>query len=139
MELWELGARESIRDLVARYNANADAGRFDDVLALFAGNATMTIPGRTYQGSAEIRSIFTSTRDRAIPGPVRHHTSTHQIDLVDETAATGRCYFTVITAIGLDHWGRYVDAYAQIDGRWVFADRQVTVDGYSPTSSFGPD
>ena len=36
MELWELVARESIRDLVARYNANGDSGRFDQVLELFA-------------------------------------------------------------------------------------------------------
>ena len=32
MEMWELLARESIRDLVARYNANGDSGRFDPVL-----------------------------------------------------------------------------------------------------------
>ena len=41
MELWELTARESIRDLVARYNANADTGRFDQVLELFAPDAVM--------------------------------------------------------------------------------------------------
>ena len=28
MQLWELTARESIRDLVTRYNSNGDAGRF---------------------------------------------------------------------------------------------------------------
>lgn len=136
MELWELAARESIRDLVARYNANADSGRFDDVLALFAADATMTIPGRTCSGSDEIRSIFTTTQERAIPGPVRHHTSTHQIDLIDDAAATGRCYFAVITAAGLDHWGRYVDAYVRVDDRWLFADRNVTVDAYASTSAF---
>ena len=36
MELDELIAREAIRDLVARYNAGADGGRFDEVVALFA-------------------------------------------------------------------------------------------------------
>lgn len=136
MEVWELTARESIRDLVARYNANADSGRFDDVLALFADDATMTVLGKTSTGVAKIRSIFTETRDRDIPGPVRHHTSTHQIDVVDAANAGGRCYFVVLTANGLDHWGRYVDTYALVDGRWVFTDRQVTVDGYSPGSAF---
>jgi len=29
MEIWELVARESVRDLVQRYNANGDSGRFD--------------------------------------------------------------------------------------------------------------
>ena len=32
----ELVARESIRDLVARYNPNGDSGRFDQVVELFA-------------------------------------------------------------------------------------------------------
>ena len=41
MELWELEARESIRDLVARYNANGDSGRFDPMLELFAEDATL--------------------------------------------------------------------------------------------------
>ena len=35
MELWEIDAREQIRDLVARYNANGDSGRFAPMLALF--------------------------------------------------------------------------------------------------------
>ena len=36
MELWQLIARESIRDLVARYNANGDTGRFAQVRELFS-------------------------------------------------------------------------------------------------------
>jgi len=139
MELWELTARESIRDLVARYNANADSGRFDDVLALFAAGAAVMIPGRTATGADEIRSIFTATSERDVPGPIRHHTSTLQIDLVDEVTATGRCYFAVLTANGLDHWGRYVDAYAEVAGRWLFTERRVSVDAYSPVSAFGPE
>ena len=46
MELWELVARESIRDLVARYNANGDAGRFDQVWTLFADDAVMELVTR---------------------------------------------------------------------------------------------
>ena len=35
----------AIRDLVARYNANGDSGRFDQVLELFAPDAVMEIVG----------------------------------------------------------------------------------------------
>src|SRR5688572_28923873 len=36
IELWELIARESIRDLIARYNANLDTARYDQAMELFA-------------------------------------------------------------------------------------------------------
>ena len=45
MEHWELIARESIRDLAARYNANGDAGRIDQVVELFAEDAVLDKAG----------------------------------------------------------------------------------------------
>ena len=33
---------------------------------------------------------------------------------------------------GLDHWGRYIDRYGVVDGRWMFTERSVTMDGYIP-------
>ena len=36
VEMWEAIAREAIRDLVARYNANGDSGRFEPLMELFA-------------------------------------------------------------------------------------------------------
>jgi len=141
VELWELVARESIRDLVARYNANGDSGRFDQVLELFAPDAVMEIVGEAPRvGHEEIRTIFTGAAGRADWGdhPVylRHVTGTHQIDLVDEAHATGRCYYFVLTHIGLDHWGRYFDEYRVVSGAWRFARRTVTVDGRSPDALF---
>jgi hypothetical protein len=141
VELWELTARESIRDLVARYNVNGDAGRFDHVLELFAPDATMDVgDGRTYTGADEIRSIFIGTKvlvtaGAGAPGFVRHFTSTLQVDVIDRTNATGRSYYHVLTAAGLDHWGRYVDAYRKVDGAWRFRHRRVTIDGHHPAST----
>jgi len=134
MELWELVARESIRDLVARYNANGDSGRFEQVVELFAPEAVMELDdGTVYEGRDEIRTIFTgaaaSLKDR--PGPIvlRHHTSTLQIDVEGPTAARSRCYYHVLMADGLDHWGRYVDTYGVVDGRWRFTHRRELLDG----------
>lgn len=138
MDQSELIARESIRDLVARYNANGDSGRFAQVLELFAPDATMDIgDGRTYRGREEIETIFTGTRDRwrdaaedrGGPAYVRHGVMTHQIDLLDDTHARGRCYFFVLMDFGLHSWGRYLDEYVQIDGRWLFASRKIINDG----------
>ena len=144
MEPWELLARESIRDLVTRYNANGDSGRIPQVLELFAPDATMEITNeggetRTYRGIDEIQTIFTGAINtfraeadrRAQPGYVRHCVATHQIDIRDRQHAKGRCYFFVIRAHGLDHWGRYLDDYAVIDGRWLFTHRTVRVDTHA--------
>lgn len=144
MEIWEVIAREEIRDLVTRYNSNGDTGRFEQVMELFADDAVMDVPGGERRGKEEILTIFTGTRQRLgaadVVGPayVRHHTATHQIDLIDETHATGRCYYKVISPIGVDHWGRYIDEYRKVDGRWMFARRKVTNEGQSPGSLF-PD
>jgi hypothetical protein len=143
MELWELIARESIRDLVTRYNSNGDTGRFAQVLELFTDDAVMELPHRSFHGRDEIATIFTDTRDqvssRATPSYGRHLTATHQIDLVDETHATGRLYYAVISPIGLDHWGRYTDRYEVVDGTWKFVARHVTVDGRTANSLFSPE
>ena len=145
MEPWELVARESIRDLVARYNANGDSGRIAQVLELFTPDATMEITSeggetRTYRGVDEIETIFTGAIEtfrvqadkRARPGYVRHCVATHQIDIGDRHHAKGRCYFFVIRANGLDHWGRYVDEYEERDGRWRFTYRKVVTEGREP-------
>jgi len=134
-------AREAIRDLVARYNSYGDSGLFDRMIGLFAPDALIEINGVALHGLDELRRVFRSvpestTRPGDRPAYLRHCTATHQIDLVDETTATGRCYFFVITAVGLDHWGRYLDRYRVVDGEWRFAERRVLTDALSPNSIF---
>ncbi len=137
MELWEIEAREAIRDLVARYNSNGDSGRFDQVLELFADDATMELhDGVLYEGIDRISTIFTGTKTNLADFGqgtrfyMRHYTATNQIDLIDRERATGRCYYHVLMPHGLDHWGRYIDEYGVRDGRWRFTRRKVTMDGY---------
>ncbi len=137
MEVWELVARESIRDLIARYNANGDSGRFDQVVELFAPDAVMELDdGTRYGGHEEIRSIFTdaatSLRQRSGPLLLRHMTSTVQIDVASTTVARARCYYHVLMAHGLDHWGRYLDEFGVVEGQWRFTRRREVLDGVVP-------
>jgi ketosteroid isomerase-like protein len=136
METWELVARESIRDLVARYNANGDSGRFDEVVALFAPDAIMEIDGATYEGRDEIRTIFTSARSSVLEHTdhpsLRHFTATLQIDVATATTARSRCYYQVLMPQGLDHWGRYLDEFGVVAQRWYFTRRRVLTDGATP-------
>ncbi len=151
MRAWQLAARESIRDLVARYNATGDSGRFGETLALFAQDAVLEIvPDHCYRGRDEIHELFTRAaatarahdgdRDQSRDGHeseirlLRHFTATHQIDLVGRAEASGRCYYAVLTERGLDHWGRYLDHYHCSRGRWRFSLRKVFIDGSVPGS-----
>lgn len=134
MEGWELEAREDIRDLVARYNVNGDAGRIDALMTLFAEDAVMEVVGqRVYRGSTEIRALFTGATGDGDAGDtvqlLRHHVSTHLIDLEGHERASGRSYFVVYTRDGVDHWGRYLDTYRKVSQRWRFTSRRVEVEG----------
>jgi hypothetical protein len=135
MDIDELIAREEIRDVVARYNATADTGRFDDTVELFAADAVMEVGDQVLEGRDAIRGLFATTKDSIAghagdqPGYVRHLTATLQIDLTGPTTAKGRCYFQVLLPHGLDHWGRYLDEYGLVDGRWRFTRRRVITDG----------
>jgi len=158
MDLDELITREAVRDLIARYNANADTGRFDQVVELFAPDAVIELPGEVHEGRAAIEAMFRSVRDRVVDGSsgrrrkrrllrragkadlagtpddvtphLRHFTSTLKIDVDDADHARSRCYFAVLMPHGLDHWGRYVDDFVRTDGGWRFARRRVTTDGH---------
>jgi SnoaL-like domain len=142
MDVWELIARESIRDLVARYNSNGDSGRFHEVRPLFHDDAEMHLEGEAYIGIEQIMTIFTGTKSRLensdASGYLRHFGGTHKIEIADQDNASGRLYFFVVTAIGPDHWGVYSDKYRRgSDGTWRFQRRSVKVDGRSPNSLFG--
>jgi SnoaL-like domain len=147
VEFWELVARESIRDLVARYNANGDSGRFEQMMQVFADDAVVELVGtdgsvRRFEGIEHIATIFTDTKANwdvevkpLAPGHhVRHLTATLQIDLVDERHARGRCYFMVLMGHGLDHWGRYIDEYGVDEDRWLITHRRAITDGRIDTS-----
>jgi hypothetical protein len=141
LQVTDLLAREAIRDLVVRYNAYGDSGLFDRMIELFAPDATVEIGDVVHVGLDELRRVFSSVSEHTTgqadrPASLRHCTATHQIDLVNATTATGRCYFFVLTAVGLDHWGRYLDEYRVVDGEWRFARRRVLTDALGPESIF---
>lgn len=133
MEIWELSVREHVRDLIARYNANGDSGRTNEVVALFAADGVLDADGVTYTGHSGIRSLFSDAAGAISDHPrvtsIRHFTATTQVDVTGPTTARARSYYQVLMGSGLDHWGRYVDEAEEIAGRWVFTRRRETLDG----------
>jgi hypothetical protein len=152
MELWELVARESIRDCIARYNANGDSGRIDDMVGVFAPDGIMETGSGRYEGRDAIHAFMSSVvvRGRTEPAAtesqsivltpteewiargrapfIRHYTATTQIDVLSETHAKARSYYLFLTVHGLDHWGRYLDEFAPVDGKWLITHRREITD-----------
>jgi hypothetical protein len=152
VEVWELVARERIRDALARYSWAGDALRLDELAAAFCEDGELEIRGEpAVRGRAAIverlggsttgddasrragaRAAAASAGMRRI---VRHVVSNVQfLEVTPEQARVGS-YFTVVTELGLDHCGRYRDLLVPIGDEWLIKHRFVSTDWRSPTST----
>jgi ketosteroid isomerase-like protein len=136
MELWEVIAREQIRDTLARYNAAGDRGDARTLAEQFlpdgvlAENTVGEFVGReAIEGF--IGGVATSHEPASTPGArlfVHHHVSSVTITVATPTRAEAASYFAVFTHDRLDHWGRYRDVLAPHGDRWLIERRTVRVD-----------
>jgi hypothetical protein len=145
VELWELVARERIRDTLARYHWAGDAGRIDDLTHTFSPDGDLEVRGvATMSGRSEIAAFLggvTAAHPESAPDSrriVRHNLSnTRFVELTPEKALV-TSYFTVITDIGLDHCGRYRDTLSPHDGDWLIRSRFVSTDWRAPDATMAP-
>ncbi|MEM7409483.1 MAG: nuclear transport factor 2 family protein [Myxococcota bacterium] len=139
MEAGEAIARESIRDLISRYNHAGDRGDLVGLCACFHEDGVLDLPDEPpCEGRAAIRERLQNVVDESAetprPARMRHHVSSVGITLGGEGEAEARSYFAVYTEVGLDHWGVYADRLERRDGVWGFAVRKVRVDGATAES-----
>lgn len=134
MEIWELVAREQIRDTLARYNWSGDAGLVDDLAATFCSDGVLEIRGRqSLHGRTEIAKflggltggIATGTGVKPI---VRHNVVNVLFTGLTPERAFVSSYFTVTTHVGLDHFGRYRDVLVPDADTWLIKHRKVSTD-----------
>ena len=141
MELWELVAREQIRDTVARYNWSGDAGRVDGLAETFCVDGVLEIRGAApLRGRPEIVAflggVTANIADNVAVKPVvRHNVTNLLFNALAPDQAQISCYFTVVTHIGLDHFGRYRDTLVPDGGTWLIKHRKVSTDWASPDST----
>jgi len=157
MEHWELVARERVRDTVAAYNHCGDRFLLDELVACFTVDGVLESKGDwVARGRDEIRRTLSGVRatepvpasagppdgPRAAPAAgrrpafVRHFLTNLRFDEVTPERIRTSAYFAVLTAAGLDHWGRYRDLLVPAEGRWLFAHRLVRIDAMVPDSPF---
>lgn len=141
MEMWELVAREQIRDTLARYNWSGDAGRLDGLAETFCADGVLEIRGsEPLRGRAEIVAFLGGvTRNVAVNVDVkpviRHNVANVLFTRLTPDEAHVSCYFTVVTHIGLDHFGRYRDTLVPDGGTWLIKHRKVSTDWAAPNSA----
>jgi hypothetical protein len=153
MEQWELVARERIRDTLAAYNWAGDAFRLDELADTFCPDGVLEIRGaELLRGRAAIIEFLghgaagAEDADRraarraeaeasGVRRIVRHNlTNVRFVELTPDEAHLAS-YFTVVTEIGLDHYGRYRDTFVPVGDRWLIQHRFVSTDWRSPDST----
>jgi hypothetical protein len=138
----DLVIRESVRQTLADYTAATDGFDIAALAASFASQGVLEFTGGDgpLTGPAAIEAgLRTQLRrdpdpDRPLPAYVRHHVSSIRFRSVTAERVEVSSYFAVYTDVGLDHWGRYRDVLEPVAGRWLFAHRRITVDGFAATS-----
>jgi hypothetical protein len=139
--MWELVAREHIRDTLARYNWSGDAGRLDDLADTFSPDGVLEIRGfEPLRGRSEIVAFLGGvTASVAVSADVkpivRHNVANVLFTEVKPDHAQVSCYFAVVTHIGLDHVGRYRDTLVPDGGTWLIKHRKVSTDWAAPDSA----
>jgi hypothetical protein len=134
MEMWELVAREQIRDTLARYNWSGDAGRLEGLAETFCVDGVLEIRGaEPLRGRSEITAFLGGVTgkiaaDADIKPVVRHNVANILFTALTPDEAQVSCYFTVVTHIGLDHFGRYRDTLVPDGDTWLIKYRKVSTD-----------
>jgi hypothetical protein len=138
--MWELVAREQIRDTLARYNWSGDAGRIDSLAETFCTDGVLEIRGfEPLRGRTEIVSFLGGVtgnvaRNVDVKPVVRHNLANVLFTGLTREVAHVSSYFTVVTHIGLDHFGRYRDTLVPDGDTWLINHRKVSTDWAAPNS-----
>jgi hypothetical protein len=141
MDVEELLARESIRDTLASYNFSGDRGRVDLLAEAFTDDGVLEFEGGAHHGrEAIVAALSPSADDRRSghesgqPFFLRHNLTSNRIEFTGADTARSWTYFQVMTPIGIDHCGVYVDELRKTGERWLISSRRVKLDWRSPDS-----
>lgn len=139
MQVWELIVREQIRETLARYNWSGDAGRIDELAATFRTDGVLEIRGLDpLRGRADIAAFLGGLTPNAPADGrrvVRHNLTNVLFTGLSPDRVRVSSYFTVLTEIGLDHFGRYRDVLVPEGDGWLIEHRKVSTDWASPDST----
>ncbi len=144
MDIWELTAREGIRDSLARYNWSGDAMRLSELAESFCEDGELELRGSApVRGrgaiveflSGAVASPNATAEAASVKRIVRHNVTNIRFTEMTPQHARVACYFTVFTEVGLDHYGRYRDLFVPVGDEWLIRHRFVSTDWHAPEST----
>ncbi len=125
----------AITDLLFEYNVATDSLDIDGWATCFAPNGVFNGAYETFRAWPDKDRFEQHARDLEAKGmpSLRHFLSNIQIRIDGDTAAS-RCFFQIVATTteaqsSITMVGEYADKLVKIDGRWLFLERNVTVDG----------
>ena len=114
---------------IALYCQTVDDGRFEE----FAGCWTLDAELRSGDDVVQGREAIRAWMERAQPPQRRgtHVTVNTVVDVLGPTEANAASDFLFLSRTGgtptISVTGRYLDRFAPVDGRWLFASREIVL------------
>ena len=127
--------KDAIRDLVFSYSRGVDRQDFNFLRTLYTADAIEDDHGGNFSGTGEAYVDWLEE----VMGRVRasqHQVYNHTIMLEGAYRAQGEVYLAGRTRLALEEGGeedlthglRYLDHYAKVGNKWLFAERTIIVD-----------
>jgi hypothetical protein len=141
MNIDEMLIREAIRYTISRYISAIDRGKYEELADVFASDGTMTFGGHaSLVGHDQIISSMRQGAERRgayQPGNFQRHVLGHSIiNVIDGRTARSVHYILVMSEVGVDHSGVYVDDFVKSSDRWLIAHRKANLEWVTPASRF---
>jgi SnoaL-like domain len=141
MKLDEMLTREAIRYTIGRYNSAIDRSAYPELAEVFAPDGTMAFGGHArFEGREKIIAALTAGAEKRgafdAKNFQRHLLGNSIINVVDDASARSVHYILVISELGVDHSGVYVDDFVKSGDRWLIKHRQANLEWVRPDSRF---
>ena len=140
MTLDELLIRGAIEYTISRYISAIDRGAYDEMTEVFTPDAVVTYGLSPIVGADAIVAKLTAgaeARGSFLPQNFqRHILGKAIINIIDSEHAKVVHYIIVISELGPDHSGAYVDDFVKSGDRWLIARRTANLEWARPDSRF---
>jgi hypothetical protein len=139
-------ARERVRDSLAQYTWSGDSFRLDELVLAFCEDGELEIKGEPVVrgrdaivdrlAGVRVPPTTTASATQAARRIVRHNIANVRFLELQRDRALVASYFTVVTEVGLDHYGRYRDTIVPVGDQWLIQHRFVSTDWRAESSTF---